>query len=168
MHVLTWRGKNVALKLRFYIWGIHYGCPFFNTFTMEPFTLIGLSLAALAGAKSIKARNIEKTALKYLGAPYVWGGCSPSGFDCSGFVQTVYKENNINLPRTTLELLKFPKSISRKKGDIVLFAMPNGGRHVGIYLGNNKMIHASSTRGVVVEDISNYWQPLIIEYKAVF
>lgn len=134
---------------------------------MEPITIIGITLAAVAGAKSIKARNIEKTALKYLGVPYVWGGCSPSGFDCSGFVQTVYKENNINLPRTTLELLKQPKSIARKKGDLVLFAMPNGGRHVGIYLGQNKMIHASSTRGVVVEEISSYWQPLIIEYKAV-
>lgn len=87
-------------------------------------------------------------AKKHLGTPYVWGGSTPSGFDCSGYTSWVYKHAaGINLPRTSGAQLSAGKRISQseaKPGDIV--HMPG---HVGIYAGNGMMYHAPSSGDVV-------------------
>lgn len=111
-----------------------------------------------------KIDNILNTAKKGLGTKYVWGGESCKGWDCSGFVQTVYKENGINLPRTADEQFKVGKSIAKEdlqKGDLVFFN--NGKRagldatHVGIYMGGGKILNAKNKRaGTVVSNISDF------------
>jgi peptidoglycan DL-endopeptidase CwlO len=81
----------------------------------------------------------------YLGVPYVWGGDSPSGFDCSGLVQYVYGRLGVQLPRTSYEQFKEGVHIARadlRPGDLVFF---DGAGHVGIYAGHDRFIHAPHT-----------------------
>ena len=89
-------------------------------------------------------------ALKFLGTRYVWGGSTPSGFDCSGFTQYVYAHFGISIPRTSTAQSKFGDSVSRgnlQPGDLVFFGSPV--HHVGIYVGNNMFIEAPRTGDVV-------------------
>lgn len=92
--------------------------------------------------------KIVKTARRYVGVPYRWGGESPrTGFDCSGFTMVVYRLNGLDLPRSSRQQWKVGKKIDRRqlqKGDLVFFATTGGSRisHVGIYTGNNKFLHA--------------------------
>lgn len=95
----------------------------------------------------------------WIGTPYKYGGTSKSGTDCSGFVQTVYKKiYNINLNRSARDLVKNTRLISKsqlKCGDLIFFKIKKPRvSHVGIYLANNKFVHASSSRGVVVSDLT--------------
>lgn len=107
--------------------------------------------------------SIVFTAKQYLGVPYVWGGSTPSGFDCSGFVQYVYAKHGISLPRTSKQQWTVGTSISKaslQPGDLVFFAntYTSGVSHLGIYIGNGQFIHASSSKGVIISDLSNsYW-----------
>lgn len=83
-------------------------------------------------------------ASRYLGVPYVWGGTSPSGFDCSGFVQYVYAQRGVYLPRTTYSQIYSGTRVSRSNlmpGDLVFFGYGSPD-HVGIYTGSGMMIHA--------------------------
>lgn len=105
-----------------------------------------------APASSSKGQSIVNTAKKYLGVPYVWGGTSPRGFDCSGLVQYVCKQNGISLSRTAAEQSKNGKYVSRENlqpGDLVFFASGSRISHVGIYIGNGNMIHSPQTGDVV-------------------
>ena len=108
------------------------------------------------------ASKIIDYAKQFVGVPYVWGGSTPNGFDCSGFTWYVFKKFNINVPRTAQEYSGVGTKISRdnlKPGDVLLFDRNNDYRlgHVGIYLGNDKFIHASSRRGkVVITTLSKY------------
>ena len=107
------------------------------------------------------ASKIIDYAKQFVGVPYVWG-FNPNGFDCSGFTWYVFKKFNINVPRTAQEYSGVGTKISRdnlKPGDVLLFDRNNDYRlgHVGIYLGNDKFIHASSRRGkVVITTLSKY------------
>ncbi len=101
--------------------------------------------------------KIVATAKKYMGVPYVWAGTSPKGFDCSGFVYYVFQENGYKTNRTAASLYNNGSYVERsalQPGDIICFY--NGGYgyigHVGIYIGNNQFIHASSSGGKVVID----------------
>jgi hypothetical protein len=93
--------------------------------------------------------EIVRTAKSFLGVSYRWGGTSPSqGFDCSGFSMTVYQLNGLNLPRSSKAQWEAGTPIGRDQllqGDLVFFATSGSGEvsHVGIYLGNNNIIHAS-------------------------
>ena len=89
--------------------------------------------------------DVANFAAKYLGTPYVYGGASPSGFDCSGFVQYVYKNFGYSLNRTAEGQNSNGIWIARtniKPGDIVLFNTYGGISHAGIYVGNDTFIHA--------------------------
>lgn len=107
--------------------------------------------------------EIVATAKKYLGVPYVWGGTSADGFDCSGLVQTVFAENRVSLPRGSGDQYRKGRKISKggmRPGDLVFFrTYTSGPSHVGIYAGDGKFIHAeSSPRGVTVTPLSQpYW-----------
>ena len=92
--------------------------------------------------------QIVRTAKKYIGIPYKWGGESArEGFDCSGLTMTVYQLNGLDLPRTSRQQWKKGIPVRRhqlRKGDLVFFATSGGRRvtHVGIYAGENSFIHA--------------------------
>jgi cell wall-associated NlpC family hydrolase len=104
------------------------------------------------------ANGIICLARQYLGVPYVWGGSSPNGFDCSGFVQYVYAQKGIHLPRTADIQATAGRPISKAElmpGDLVFFAGDYVNiSHVGIYVGNGQMIHASSTYGIAYDSLS--------------
>lgn len=84
-------------------------------------------------------RDIVATAMRYRGVPYVWGGTSPKGFDCSGLVQYVYAKNHIHIPRTTWTQFRVIRRVPRwrlRPGDLVFFGnRATGATHVGIYIG---------------------------------
>ncbi len=97
-------------------------------------------------------------AMRYLGVPYVWGGSSPSGFDCSGFVAYVYAQVGVSLPHYTGAQWGVGVSVGRsdlQPGDLVFF---DGLGHVGIYIGGNEFIHAPHTGTVVqVSSLSGWY-----------
>ncbi|TNE36411.1 NlpC/P60 family protein [bacterium] len=95
---------------------------------------------------------------KWLGTPYQYGGTSHSGIDCSGFVLNVYEDMGYELPRTSQQQYGYTTKISsgeKQIGDLVFFRRGSDIGHVGIYLGSNKMIHASTSRGVIIQDLNN-------------
>lgn len=99
---------------------------------------------------NVSSSSIVNIAFKYLGTPYVWGGTSPSGFDCSGFVQYVYREAGIGLSRTTYSQITEGYPVSEAKpGDLVFFGSYSAPYHVGIYIGNGQYIHAPMEGDVV-------------------
>jgi cell wall-associated NlpC family hydrolase len=98
--------------------------------------------------------GVVGVAMQYLGVPYVWGGASPSGFDCSGFVMYVFAQVGISLPHYTVAQWSYSNAVSVPRnelepGDLVFFA---GLGHVGIYVGNGQFIHAPHTGDVVSID----------------
>ncbi|MDB5056382.1 MAG: cell wall lytic [Bacilli bacterium] len=109
-------------------------------------------------APEVQSVQIQKIASNYLGTPYVWGGTSPQGFDCSGFVRYVYQQNGVQLPRTSSEMYESIGTpvTNLQKGDLVFFANHNKIDHVGIYIGNNEFISAAS-KGVRVDSLASYW-----------
>lgn len=126
-----------------------------------------LSLVAPTAAKR---QAIITEAKKYIGTPYLWGGSTPSGFDCSGFAQYVYAKVGVSIPRTTSTQWAGMKSITTPNpGDLVFFNTSGTGvSHVGIYLGNNQMIHAGS-KGITIVDISTtYWKPIYLGARTAF
>lgn len=85
-------------------------------------------------------------AKKYLGVPYVYGGSSPSGFDCSGFVQYVFSNFGVKLSRTTYTQVNEGVAVSKENlqaGDLVFFGTASNVSHVGIYISDGNFIHAS-------------------------
>lgn len=101
------------------------------------------------------ASGVAGIALKYLGTPYVYGGTSPSGFDCSGFTQYVYRQVGISLPRTSGSQSRAGEYVSLsniKSGDLLY-----GPGHVGIYIGNGQYVHAPVPgQSVRVQPISTF------------
>ncbi|WP_392486309.1 NlpC/P60 family protein [Haloimpatiens sp. FM7315] len=96
--------------------------------------------------------NVLSYAYKFLGVPYLWGGTSPSGFDCSGFTQYVYSNFGVSLGRTTYTQINNGAAVPRSQlqpGDLVFFGSASSPHHVGIYVGNNSYIHAPRTGDVV-------------------
>ena len=108
--------------------------------------------------------QILSTAQSYLGSPYVYGGASPSGFDCSGFVYYVYGTFGISVGRTPAAQASAGTQVDKASlqvGDIVLFAGTGGSgiTHAGIYAGNGQFIHSPNSRSTVsYSDLnSGYW-----------
>lgn len=99
---------------------------------------------------------------RWEGTPYRLGGTSSSGIDCSALVQNIYADQfNVNLPRTTRHQVNEGAAVTRaslEPGDLVFFRPP-GSRHVGIYVGDNRFLHASTSRGVMISSLDNvYWK----------
>ena len=104
----------------------------------------------------ISGADILRAARRHLGTPYVWGGETPGAFDCSGFVQYVFGEYGITLPRTAKEQAGIgdaPRPGDLRAGDLLFFYGGNGAQHIAIYVGGDTIIHASSAARVVRLDV---------------
>jgi peptidoglycan endopeptidase LytE len=116
------------------------------------------------------SKRLKKTAFSFLGTRYRFGGTSRNGMDCSSFVQHVFRELDVDLPRTAREQYWVGEKVSPydlQKGDLLFFRtyapFPS---HVGIYLGDNKMIHASSrNHKVVISTLTSYYRSRFIGAK---
>jgi cell wall-associated NlpC family hydrolase len=115
---------------------------------------------------SSRGGSIINTATRYMGTPYRWAGTSPSGFDCSGFVMTVYSMNGLSIRRMADEQYYGGNKLRKEElmpGDLVFFTTYGPGvTHVGIYMGEEKFIHASSRHGVTISSLNDPY------YKARF
>lgn len=123
-------------------------------------TLLPTALTSNVTEAAASGNTIVKTAYRYLGRPYVFGATGPRSFDCSGFVRYVYRQHGIYLPRTAASQSRVGTSVSKRnlrQGDIVFFknTYKAGISHVGIYVGNNRIIHAFPRKGVNVQSLSN-------------
>lgn len=120
-------------------------------------------------SKQLPKEKIISNALMLLNAPYQWGGRSPFGIDCSGFVQIIYKLNGISLPRDASQQAEVGQALSfieeAEEGDLAFFDNDEGQiTHVGIILENNRIIHASGMvridqldhQGIYNQEIKNY------------
>ncbi|MCB2293511.1 NlpC/P60 family protein [Clostridium algoriphilum] len=108
------------------------------------------SITPSRGGATNSSSSLLAYASQFLGTPYVWGGTSPSGFDCSGFTQYVFAHFGVNLPRVSEAQQNVGTLVSRanlQPGDLVFFGTP--AHHVGIYVGNGNMINAPHTGAVL-------------------
>lgn len=150
----------------------------------------GLRADGIVGANTYKALGVTKKttsqvkaasyssssklvseAKKHLGTPYKWGGTTPSGFDCSGFIQYAFKKGaNVSIPRTVADIYKTGTKVSSlKTGDVVFFeTYKKGASHAGIYIGGNQFINASSSKGVSIASMDNsYWSKRYLGAKRI-
>lgn len=110
---------------------------------------------------SATASAVLSTADDYLGTRYVYGGTTPSGFDCSGFIQYVFRRHGVTLPRTSRQMATAgdrvaPRLRELRAGDLVMFAQSTTIDHVAIYAGGNRIIHSTSSGGGVrYDDLSS-------------
>lgn len=118
------------------------------------------SAAKPSSSSSADADSLISSAKRHMGVPYLWGGTTRKGFDCSGLVQSVFSEHGKDLPRTAAQMWKAGTSVDKpEKGDLVFFETRTGPSHVGIYAGDNKFVHAGASTGVTVTDMDNsYWK----------
>ncbi len=107
-------------------------------------------------------------AMQQLGVPYRYGGNNPNGFDCSGLVYYAYHQAGKQVPRSTREQYRYSKKLNRNElrpGDLVFFRISRSKvSHVGIYIGDNRFVHApSSGKRVQISSLNNvYWKPRFI------
>lgn len=112
--------------------------------------------------------KVVDQAMKLVGIPYVFGGTTTKGFDCSGFIQYAYKKSGKNISRTTLSQFAQTKKVSTPKpGDLVFFqnTYRKGISHVGIYVGNNKFVHAGGKKSQVTSLDNSYWKSKFHSFK---
>ncbi|HUQ23111.1 MAG TPA: NlpC/P60 family protein [Gaiellaceae bacterium] len=114
--------------------------------------------SALAPAPAARYGGVVGVAMQFLGVPYVWGGASPSGFDCSGLIMYAYSQVGVSLPHHAASQYGMGVAVSRDQlqpGDLVFF---NGLGHAGIYIGGGQFIHAPHSGDVVkISSLSDSW-----------
>jgi cell wall-associated NlpC family hydrolase len=119
------------------------------------------------------AKLLVHEATRHVGEPYRYGGTTRKGWDCSGFVSTIYhKTLNINLPRTSEEMFRssfqIPPSYARP-GDLVFFKISHKkASHVGIFMGDNQFIHVSTSDGVIISSLNDpYYQRYLLGLRRI-
>ena len=158
----TWRALQKAKKVK---WGIDVPkpTPRKNNETLKSKGPLAPNNTPILARSKVGA--LLQTARSYIGVPYQFGGTTPKAFDCSGYLQYVFAKNGINIPRTADEQYKLglrtKSSQQLVPGDLVFFTTYEAGAsHCGIYLGEDKFIHASSSKGVRVDTLKDsYWAP---------
>jgi len=124
---------------------------------------------------ALTKKQMMADGMNLLRTPYLWGGTTPNGFDCSGFVYYLFTTHGVNMTRTTsAQLATTGTSISRanlQPGDLVFFSIAMNGivDHVGLYMGNNQFLSATRSAGIYPQSLdSSYWGPLYMGAKRVY
>lgn len=117
--------------------------------------------------------GIIATSKSLIGVPYLWGGTTIAGFDCSGYTKYVFGKQGITLPRVSVDQYKVGTRVAfnlLKAGDLVFFSLNNNGQvsHVGIYLGNGQFINATTSKGVTISSFTSYWLNIYVGAKRVY
>ena len=124
-------------------------------------------------ASTVASNEIVSSAKNLIGIKYRYGGTTKAGFDCSGFIGYIYKNNGVNLPRTAAGMYSTGKSVKKANlavGDLVFFNTSGKGvSHVGMYIGSGKFIHASTSKGVKIDKLNDpyYWGKKYVGAKKV-
>ena len=123
--------------------------------------------------RDAKTQGILSTAKSLIGVPYLWGGTTPAGFDCSGYTQYVFAKSGITLPRVSRDQYDVGTSVdfnSLLPGDLVFFSFLSTGEvsHVGIYLGNGQFISATTSKGVTTYSFTPYWKNAYVGARRVY
>ncbi|MCH8558714.1 MAG: NlpC/P60 family protein [Balneolia bacterium] len=142
--------------------------------------LMLISISLLSGCRSTQPRGaqnqVEQRLLQqfeqWRGVPYRLGGITTSGVDCSAFVQNVYRDGfNVNIPRTTGEQMNAGVAVNPRQlmiGDLVFFRTGRNTLHVGIVMRNGRFMHASTSQGVIMDDLNQqYWRDRFIRARRV-
>jgi cell wall-associated NlpC family hydrolase len=146
---------------------------FISMITIALLLVVGPLANQADAASSVNSSQLVKAANSVIGTKYVYGGTTAKGFDCSGFIGYVYKKVGITLPRTSAGMYSNGTSVSKKNlqaGDLVFFNTSGRGvSHAGIYIGNGKFAHSSSSKGVSVSKLNDpyYWGSKYIGAKRV-
>ena len=130
---------------------------------MQSFARGGVERDLKTGRK--KPKHIIRTAEKFIGTPHCMGGTTKKCLDCSGLTYISFAKHKISLPRNSQEQARYGRLIFErndlKRGDLVFFTKSYNTSdyitHVGIYLGNNKFVHASTSNGVIITPLDNPW-----------
>ncbi|MEK4484744.1 C40 family peptidase [Psychrobacillus sp. FSL H8-0484] len=134
-------------------------------------TIFSLTVVLAAGtfvgnteaASTVASTQIVSSAKSLIGIEYRYGGTTKAGFDCSGFLNYVYKKNGVSLPRTAAGMYSTGKTVKKANlavGDLVFFNTSGKGvSHAGMYIGSGKFIHASTSKGVRIDKLNDpyYW-----------
>jgi peptidoglycan endopeptidase LytF len=142
----------------------------------------GLSADGIAGP--ITQQNIDNALVKkdivadtfqYIGIPYLWGGTTTKGFDCSGFVYYMFNSHGVPISRTTsAQMFTWGTPVAPDKlmpGDLVFYSLSQNGQvsHVGIYIGNGQFMSALSSKGIYAQALNNtYWAPKYMGAKRIY
>ncbi|MFC4323454.1 C40 family peptidase [Litchfieldia salsa] len=120
-------------------------------------------------------QELVRDSFNYIGVPYLWGGTTPAGFDCSGFISFMHSKHGIDISRTTSSgYYQMGTAVSRanlQPGDLVFYAVNRPGEisHVGFYVGNNQFISATSSKGIAVYSLDHsYWSQYYVGAKRVY
>lgn len=138
-----------------------------KTTIKKPNDLAEISKILDVSESTLKNKNLYNFIINWYGTPYKYGGMNENGIDCSGFTNILYKEiYKIQIPRVSKDIAENVKrkyTEDLKEGDLVFFSFGKTGivNHVGIYLHNNKFVHASTSKGVI---ISNLTEPYYGDY----
>ena len=144
-------------------------------------TIFSLTVVLAAGtfagnteaASTVASNQIVSSAKNLIGTKYLYGGTTKAGFDCSGYLGYVYRQNGVSLPRTTAGMYSTGKSVSKSNlavGDLVFFNTSGKGvSHAGMYIGSGQFIHASTSKGVRIDKLNDpyYWGKKYIGAKRV-
>lgn len=136
--------------------------------TLAWIILGGLAAAPAARAyDAAKARAIIETGKRYLGRPYEFGASmseAPARFDCSSFTKYIYGRHGITLPRSALQQSQVGIRLTRgelRPGDLMFFKCTSRDvsiDHVAVYIGNDRMLHASPSSGVAIKEVTSFWE----------
>ena len=153
----AWRdGRSAAVGLAL----LAFGCAkeLATIEVVDPSAGSAALTSADAERSRSRSRHVVAIAQKHLGTRYAWGGASPAGFDCSGFVMYVYSHVGVGLPHNAAKQYRYGKPVTRERlepGDIVFF---DDLQHNGIYIGGGRFIHARRSGGtVMISGLDESW-----------